>query len=263
VLVPTFALALLSFALPDIALDGAFANLVLRVADSATWEQLPLLCIAALLLLASRPGPGTRQRAIEAAVIVIVMLVALGGNAMLNENVIKPALAEPRPNIEALAQAGALGEGVEDGDDFYALGNKNTRRELLSEHLAELEQPPLTPRVRAHWIHEAGYSFPSGHATAAMTFASLMVALGFYWLAGWRLLITSVAVPVWAACVVYSRPLLGVHTPVDVTVGTLLGFGWGLGAFVFIRWVVREFEDEAPAPPRGDAGARGGSARLT
>lgn len=243
VLVPIYLLVLLSFVLPQIPLEGRFAAFVVRVTDSTSWQQLPLLCMAALILLTSRPGPNMRRRMIEAVVISAVMAGALAGNALVNEHAVKPTFEVPRPNLVALADQGALGPAVTDADDFYQLGDKQARRDYLAPRLAELEQPALGPEVRNHWIHETGYSFPSGHATASMTFATLMLALGLCWLHGWRQQIM-VMLPFWALFVVYSRPLLQVHSGYDVCVGTLIGMGWGLGGFVVIRWTVERFADD-------------------
>ena len=246
VLIPTFLLVLVSFALPQIPLDGALAQLAVRVSDTATWGQLPFLCIATVILLTSRPGPGMRRRAIEAVTIAAVMLAMIAGNGELNEEVIKPSFHVPRPNIVALAEAGALGPEVPDGAAFYELGDKQERRDYLALRLAELDEPALAPEVRAHWTHEAGFSFPSGHSGASMTFATMMLALGLAWLKGWRQHVTT-ALPIWAVLVVWSRPLLRVHSPVDVSVGTLAGFAWGLLAFVLVRWIVTELAPEPEA----------------
>src|SRR5688572_20204031 len=97
-----FAWVLLSFVLPNIPLDGEVANLAVRVADSGDWEQLPFLAIASIVLVISRPSLRARRRAIEATALSLAMLVALAGNALLNERVVKPAFATPRPNIVAL-----------------------------------------------------------------------------------------------------------------------------------------------------------------
>jgi phosphatidylglycerophosphatase B len=231
-----FAWVLLSFVLPDIALDSPLADLAVRVSDSASWGQLPFLCTAVLVLVVSRPGPSKRRRVVEGVLLSVAMLVAIPGNALLNEKVTKPAFEVPRPNIVALTEAHALGPSIRDPADFYAIGDKPARREFLSKRLSKLTEPALSQRVRDHWLYETGYSFPSGHATAAMTFASLFVAIGFLWLSGWRQRLTNTLLPIWAVCVVYSRPLLEVHTAIDVSGGTLAGFALGLGAFVFVRW---------------------------
>jgi phosphatidylglycerophosphatase B len=98
-----------------------------------------------------------------------------------------------------------------------------------------METPELSDRVRAHWIHETGYSFPSGHTTAAMTLTVLLAALGQTWLDGWRRILTLAVVPVWAVLVAYSRPLLDVHTAADVIAATAAGFGWGLLAVAAVN----------------------------
>jgi phosphatidylglycerophosphatase B len=235
---------LLSFLLPDIALDSEAANLAVRVSDSADWRQLPLWSLGAAVLLVSRPGLRPRRRAVEFGALGLAMIVALAGNAQLNESVVKPTFAVPRPNIVELTEARALGASIHDPEDFYARGDKQERSELLRLRLAKLEEPPLSTTVREHWISESGYSFPSGHSTAAMTFASMLIALGFaLGLGSWRKVLTNTVVPVWAVCVVYSRIMLEVHSGVDVTVGTLAGFAWGLGAFAFVRWCADRFGD--------------------
>jgi phosphatidylglycerophosphatase B len=220
-----------SFALPDIALDGWLAALAVRISDSASWQQLPYLVTAMVLVVISRPGLDTRRRALEAAALIVVLVVILAGNAQLNESVIKPAFAIPRPNLVALADQGALGLGV---DEFYALGDKQARRDWLAPRLTELTEPRLAPIVREHWAIETGYSFPSGHATASMTFASLMYAVGLRWTSGWRRTLTML-LPIWAVAVVLTRPLLRVHTYLDVSFGAAVGIGLGVFGFAALH----------------------------
>lgn len=241
VLASVFGLSLLSVLLPDIALNTGFADAVVRITDTAMWTQLPYLCFAAVVMVVSRRGLTRRRRSIEAGVIVAVMLLSLAGNAQLNEHIIKPLFGIARPNIVSLAESGALGSDFPDAESFYAVGDKGARRVVLGELLPGLQTPALSERVRAHWVHETGYAFPSGHSTAAITFAVMLAALGFAWLEGWRQAITTVLVPIWAVLVVYSRPLLAVHTPIDVIAGTVVGFGWGLAAFGAIRWTVARY----------------------
>ena len=241
VLTAVFAATLFGLALPDIALNTGLADLVVLVTDTAVWPRVALLSLTALIVLTSRRGIDSRRRRVEAGAMVVVLLVAVAGNAGLNEYVVKPLFGVPRPNIEALADAGALGTEFPNAEAFYASGNKAARRDVLRERLATLETPLLSERVRAHWIHETGYSFPSGHSTAAMTIASLLVAFGLVWLSGWRRLLTAVVIPALAVAVVYSRLLLDVHTVGDAVAGTLAGFCWGLVAFGAIRWSVARF----------------------
>jgi phosphatidylglycerophosphatase B len=220
-----------SFALPEIPLDGLLARLAVRISDSASWQQLPFFATAMVIVVISRPHLDTRRRALEAIAIIAILLLILAGNAQLNESVIKPAFAIPRPNLVALADQGALGLGV---DEFYAVGDKQARREWLAPRLAELNEPRLAPIVSKHWAVETGFSFPSGHATASMTFASLMVAIGLRWTNGWRRTLT-LLLPIWAVAVVFTRPLLRVHTYIDVSVGAAVGIWLGMLGFAILH----------------------------
>ena len=236
-LVPPAVLAWLSFLLPEIPLDTAFADFVVFVSDTAYWGLMPWISIGAAVFVVTRPGLTIKRRVIESGILSVVMVGALAGVALLNEHVVKPAIGTPRPNIEALAEAGALGE-YETGAEFYALGSKNERREAIAPMIEAIEHLPLSQRVREHWAHETGYTFPSGHSTGSMSLAALMVALGTAWMVGWRRRVLCTVMPLWALCVVYSRPLLRVHRPIDVAVGTLQGIVVGLLAFGAIQWLV-------------------------
>lgn len=228
ILVPVLVAVLLSPFLPRVELDTVFADVVVRLTDTATWTQLTPVSVAFVVILITRTGISNKRRSTEAGVLAAVMLVALVGNALLNEQIVKPLFDVPRPNIVALAEAGSLGEAFPDAATFYASGDKEARRDVLGEYLPRVEEPALSDLVESHWIHETGYSFPSGHTTAAMTFSTLMAALGFLWLDGWRKVLTTWVTPVWAVAVAYSRPLLEVHTAADVIAGTVAGICWGL-----------------------------------
>lgn len=233
--------------LPVMALDSGFADAVVRLTDTATWTQMTLISIAVVMMVVTRRGLSPRRRTIEAMAIAITMLVVLAGNALLNEHVVKPMFGIPRPNIVALSEEGALGDEILNADGFYASGDKQARRVLLAGLLPDVETPALSDLVGAHWIHETGYSFPSGHTTAAMTLTAMLTAIGLSWLSGWRRLLCLAVAPMWAVAVAYSRVLLGVHTALDVMVATGVGFGWGMLAVVVIGRVAPPL-----IPTRGD-----------
>ncbi|MBU1327372.1 phosphatase PAP2 family protein [Patescibacteria group bacterium] len=65
------------------------------------------------------------------------------------------------------------------------------------------------------------YSFPSGHATLAFAMAMVLSAQEPKWKTWFYLL---------AALIALSRIYLGVHYPMDIIVGALLGWGIGFGA---------------------------------
>ncbi len=235
-----FLASLLTLLLPDIALDTGFADAVVRLTDTGTWPLMAPFTVVVVLVLALRPEHDTRRRVLEAVVLTLTLPIALAGNALLNENVVKPAFGVSRPNIVTLANDGVLGPDIPDAETFYAVGDKQARRDVLEERLTAETTPYLSPTVRAHWIHETGYSFPSGHATASVTFAILMAAAALRWLGGWRRIVGLYAIPIWAIGVVWSRPLLGVHTPADVIAGTLAGFVWGVVSFAIVRRIVEK-----------------------
>ncbi len=237
-LATTFVAALVAFVLPDISLDTSFADVVVRVTDTAGSAQMPWLVLVVLVMLASRPGLTPQRRRMETGVLVVSTLVALLGGNLLNEHVIKPAFDVPRPNIVELADSGVLGSEIGDAATFYAVGNKEARRELLGERLPDVASPPLSDRVRAHWAHETGFSLPSGHSQSAMALAAMMAALGLLWLRGWRRVLATIVLPIWAIAVVYSRVLLDVHTAFDTTAGTIMGFIWGLLAAMAARFAM-------------------------
>ena len=233
----------LSALLPDIALDTAFADAVVHLTDTASIKLLPYLLMAMIAIIISRPDISGRRRGIEAATALVTMLLVGLAFTSFNEYGIKPLFGVPRPNIANLAETGALGPDYPDGEAFYAAGDKQERREILAVLLDSVETPPLSDLVSEHWAHETGFSFPSGHATAAMAFATAIAAVGFAWLAGWRWVVTTIVLPIWALLIAYSRVLLDVHRPVDVVAGSIVGFFFGLAVFVAFRRTVEHLAD--------------------
>ena len=79
-----------------------------------------------------------------------------------------------------------------------------------------------------------GYSFPSSHAANHFALAVVLLAsVGRRW-GGWRYLLL-----LWAALVAYAQVYVGVHFPVDVLVGALLGSGIGwAGAALINRFLL-------------------------
>ncbi len=92
--------------------------------------------------------------------------------------------------------------------------------------LSEVLRRPRPPG--ADWLVAAGgYSFPSGHTTAATIGAGLLA-----WAVTRHLRRRQARAAVWAAAAVWAvgvgvtRVVLGVHWPLDVVGGWLLGAGW-------------------------------------
>ena len=170
-------------------------------------------------------------------IIGCLLLVALGLVSILNEHVIKPGFHIFRPNILQLASNPSTQPALKiSAAAFYQLPDKDARSDYLSGILnaADYNGPELQPLLKHHWIEETGYSFPSGHTTAAMALASFFLALGLTRFQG-RQLIPYLTLPLWALLVAWSRTVLQVHTPMDVLAGAVQGLVVGLLAWWFYR----------------------------
>lgn len=93
------------------------------------------------------------------------------------------------------------------------------------------------------WVGTAGgFSFPSGHTTAATIGAgSLAWALVRHLDRRWARVATWVAAALYAGMVGWTRIWLGVHWPLDVAAGWSFGIGWISGMAALAVWVERRF----------------------
>ena len=232
VILPAWGLLLLTFALPPFDLDGPVAVGAYWLAASGSLLGVPLIAAVMIAMVVGRAGIPARRRAGEAVVLTVSVVVVLGGVAYANEHLLKPQFAVPRPNIAALADAGALGLSAE---EFYTLPDKPVRSRHLRDVLAAegFDALALDRRVREHWIAETGFTLPSGHSLTAMTLATFFAAVGFALLRGPRLWVVLLLVP-WAVLVCYSRVALRVHRPVDVVCGGLGGVLAGMLALALL-----------------------------
>ena len=91
------------------------------------------------------------------------------------------------------------------------------------------------PGVHALCAAPTDPSFPSGHACGSFTLAAFVVVTAAAWDAPRRSRVAlSAAVAGTAVGIAWSRVYLGVHFPIDVTAGALLGTGVG-GAFGWLH----------------------------
>ncbi|MEH0156870.1 phosphatase PAP2 family protein [Limibacter armeniacum] len=167
----------------------------------------------------------------QSLIFIVFSLLMMKGIATINEHFLKENLAIPRPSISALEARGLL-----NAKDFYLTNaTKEDRRTALMEILA-------TPNAKAsvvdipnslleHWVHETGYSMPSGHAQNAFLLATLLslTLLSIYRDKTWL----TAPFFVWATLVAASRMALHVHTMEDVIMGAVSGVMWGI-----IVWII-------------------------
>jgi len=230
-----------------IPLDGRMAGIVYALTETAGARTVPLLLAFGLVVWATDPQLPLAARRRQAGVLLGVMLVVLPAAGLLNEYVVKPAFAIPRPSQLRLHALGVI-------PDLQAFERLDThaRRDFLEAALtgdsgrAVEETLHLRPVVLRHWIAEVGSTFPSGHALNAFIAATLFVGGACAaatrrrrWLAGVWL--------AWSIAVALSRCLLVVHRPIDVTVGALAGVCVGLlGLVPWWRWSRPEGRNVAP-----------------
>lgn len=247
-LVPAWLLLPASALLPALDLSGLVALVALALSNSAQRYGMPFVVLAYLALIATREGLDRRSRLRETGAMIVALALFLVVGAELNEHVVKPAFASPRPDIVELAERGVLPIAPA---RFYELGGKRERRAYLSTVLSETRgaELRLSPAVREHWLEETGYSFPSGHSTAAMLVATFFLCVGLATLRGQRTLALVPLLP-WALSVCVSRPVLRVHRPLDITLGAMQGTLFGVGAFLLVWALARpRHSSAAPAAP--------------
>ena len=236
IMLPASALPALTHFVPTVDLTGSFALSAYWITESGSRFGIPLIGAIMFAILISRSNVRWKQRIVEALVNFLGVAILLGGGALLNEHVVKPSFATPRPDILELAETPPNAPALKmSAEAFYALPDKALR----SEHLRKILTPEvrLHERIRDHWIVETGYSFPSGHSFASMMLATFFMAMGLTYFSGRRLWVFYVLV-LWAVAVCMSRPILRVHSPTDVCAGGLEGIVAGTLAFLFVRRIL-------------------------
>jgi len=218
-----------------VPLDGRLARVLCGLTETGGVRLVPVVLLAALAIWVTDRGTERPRRRRESLAMLGLVAVALPSAALLNEYVLKRLVAEPRPSLLRMMEAGF----IPDPSAFDRL-DEDGRREFLTSRLGGEAMPEaaaalsVSPVVLQHWIHQTGYTFPSGHALNAFLVAVLFLGGALAnptprrrGLAG--------ALLGWAVAIALTRVLLLVHRPVDVTAGALLGAVLG-GVFVVAWW---------------------------
>jgi diacylglycerol kinase (ATP) len=108
---------------------------------------------------------------------------------------------------------------------------------MISNALLKLVFTDLRPELAPSPDPAEGYSFPSGHAAAAVALYGTLAALVPRGTPRWRWLAVGACL-VTAVCIMASRLVLGVHWPTDVAAGALVGGVWLAGGLA-VRSVAR------------------------
>ena len=152
---------------------------------------------------------------------VVAVSLFIGLLAFLNEHLTKPMLKEVRPSHQYILNQLQLNHQL---DSVYQLSKTDRQQyfELLINNNLQLFNH-IDVKVRAHWIDEAGFSFPSGHSFNAYLLATIMAFSLFH--ATNKKWHKYFWVPfLWAFMVALSRVAIGAHNPLDVVVGSIAGF---------------------------------------
>ncbi len=214
--------------------DQSLSHFWLFISDSgAQWGVGSAMLLATALVAAKHTGIKTRT--LKAVRFLGVLSVVLATLALINEFITKPLVGVHRPFVIKLEKTGLLS-----GDTLYDLPSKSERTDFLQKIFEENPENSivklLDPSIREHWAKETGFSFPSGHSQNAFLFA---VILGFVIQ---RLVPNGkrfVWIPfLWASSICLSRVALGVHSPLDITVGALTG--GVLGSLILISGLLNK-----------------------
>ncbi len=147
----------------------------------------------------------------------------------LNELFLKEQIASPRPNMVWMMEHHYLNM-----EEFYEQHpTKILRRQALEPVVNQIDSNIVPLALKSHWIHETGYSFPSGHSEHAWILCSSLIFLLSYFYK--RVMLFNLLLVALAVAVSLSRVLLYVHRPIDVIVGALMGVVLGYVLFLILQ----------------------------
>jgi phosphatidylglycerophosphatase B len=194
---------------------------------SAPWGTLTniLLCVWFLWCLRYRIKPA------------IVLIVLLSAAVLIGQGIktyVKQQVQEPRPYVQWLGKTQDM-----DVTAFYQQKSKARGQQVKQD----LENNAQIPRWLAKsWQADTGFSFPSGHTMFAASWA--LLGVGLLWPR--RHYKTVAVLMVWAALVMGSRLLLGMHWPRDLMAS--VGISWVL--ITLACWIAQKVCGPFAPPPQ-------------
>ena len=163
-----------------------------QISQAATWLPLYALLVVCLFVKFGKQRTSIGSWHLPAILIAVIMMaIAVGGADLICAQIIKPLVARPRPTHDA--EIGAL---------IHVVNN----------------------------YRGGAYGFCSNHAANTMACAvlcSLMFTHGKSWQVH---LYVTLPLMLWVILNCYSRMYLGVHYPIDIAAGLLVGglMAWGV-----------------------------------
>ncbi len=210
---------------------GLIVSLLLGWAFGAILEDV--LAREPLTLLDRTVAQTLHDHAIPWVTSIMIVLTALGSAWVL---------------VPASLAVGAYLVARRRWGDALVLVTATSGAAMLNVALKLLIQRPR-PDFLVPLVEETGYSFPSGHASAAAAFYMTLALLATGWVRHWEtrvyVLLAAVAVVV---IVGFSRMYLGVHYLSDVLAGFALGAFWSTVSITASTVFVRAHAARGAAP---------------
>jgi membrane-associated phospholipid phosphatase len=107
------------------------------------------------------------------------------------------------------------------------------------ERLRPCNNPELKTEIRSLVACGSGYSFPSAHAANHFALAVFLITLFYH---KWKPILTLALL--WAASISFAQVYVGVHFPLDITVGAFIGsnIGYLMGRILLLTQPFRKWK---------------------
>ena len=132
----------------------------------------------------------------------------------------KDLFRKPRPNQLYLVEKGYM---EKEGTHFFSMPT-GERRKYLQEKIKQGDDSlmDIYPPILNKWIYDSGFSFPSGHSQTSF-FLGTIIAFAILRTTRGKNRYFFIIPLIWAILIALSRVVIGIHYPVDVAAGALIG----------------------------------------